>query len=144
MVLKMVTQFFIDMVPPTHTAQEKGLSKTKTGKTYAYTKKEVSSDWDRVECRIPERMFDTLTGAVELKTIFAYPRKDRHKEGEPKLTKPDGDNLVKPLKDILTRCGYWKDDAQVFDEEVTRLYSDRPGIYVRIREVEWTSDGNMN
>ena len=137
--MKKVTEFFIDMVPPTHTAQEKGLSKNRSGKIYAFTKPEVSADWARVECRIPERMFPTLTGPVSIKVIFGYPLCGRHAEGEPKVTKPDGDNLVKPLKDILTRAGYWRGDAQVSDGRITRMYTSRPGIYVEVSEVElWT------
>lgn len=41
-----------------------------------------------------------------------------------KTTKPDTDNLVKTLKDCLTRCGYWKDDALVASERCEKLYAD--------------------
>ena len=35
------------------------------------------------------------------------------KDGAWKITKPDTDNLTKLLQDVMTECGFWKDDALV-------------------------------
>ena len=40
----------------------------------------------------------------------------------PKTTRPDGDNLLKIVKDAATKAGWWKDDALVFLEYIRRIY----------------------
>ena len=49
--------------------------------------------------------------------------------------KPDTDNLVKLLKDCMTKVGFWKDDAQVTRDIVEKFWADIPGIYIRIKEM---------
>ena len=45
--------------------------------------------------------------------------------------------LQKMLKDCMTRCGFWKDDAQVARETVEKRWSDDPaGIYIEVEELE--------
>ncbi len=57
-----------------------------------------------------------------------------------KTTKPDTDNLLKTLKDCLTHCGFWKDDAQVCSESVVKFLSgeDWHGIVVNIQQLDGT------
>lgn len=38
-------------------------------------------------------------------------------------TKPDRDNLDKAFLDIMTQIGFWRDDAQVVDGAVRKIYS---------------------
>ena len=41
------------------------------------------------------------------------------------------------LKDCMTRCGFWKDDAQVVREHVEKKWSEDPvGIEIEITELE--------
>lgn len=40
----------------------------------------------------------------------------------PKTTRPDGDNLLKIIKDAAAKAGWWKDDAIVFIEYIRRIY----------------------
>lgn len=51
-------------------------------------------------------------------------RKPKGAKGILKTTKPDCDNLIKTLKDCMTRCGFWKDDALVFAEQCVKLWAD--------------------
>ena len=49
------------------------------------------------------------------------------------MTRPDTDNLQKLLKDCMTRTGFWRDDAQVCREDVTKRWSrEKPGIRIRV------------
>ena len=51
--------------------------------------------------------------------------------------------LQKLLKDCMTKCGFWKDDAQVVREMVEKRWADEPmGIYIEIMELEAKGDGN--
>ena len=40
------------------------------------------------------------------------------------------------LKDCMTQTGFWKDDALVASEIVEKFWSDIPGIYIHIEELE--------
>jgi Holliday junction resolvase RusA-like endonuclease len=41
----------------------------------------------------------------------------------PKTTKPDADNLWKPVMDALTEIGVWKDDCQVDTSGIERFWT---------------------
>lgn len=124
-------EFFISMIPPTITDQEKGIGQKKNGRPYVYTKPEVMEAREQIRCRVP--MCSTpLHGPVRLLTKWMYPTKDARKNGSYKDTRPDTDNSEKMLKDILTSCGYWLDDAQVASEIVEKFWCVTPGIYIKI------------
>lgn len=75
-----------------------------------------------------------IAGPVLLEVTWCFPKGD-HADGEPYVRKPDTDNLQKGLKDIMTELGWWVDDALVFSEHVTKIYSRVPGIRIDIEEV---------
>lgn len=56
--------------------------------------------------------------------------------GQYKDTRPDLDNSVKLLNDMMTRCRYWKDDSQVVDLHVIKRYAEEASIYVRLSEAK--------
>ncbi len=66
---------------------------------------------------------------------WCFPISRNHHDGEYRSSKPDTDNLQKLLKDCMTKCGYWKDDALVVLEIVEKFWSNIPGIYVYIDEI---------
>lgn len=130
----MKVEFFYPLKKiPTVTAQEKGVNfKTKS----FYTKSAVL-EVKRLYTVIllsnkPKRM---LEGAIALKVSFRFQKGKSHKEGEWKTTKPDTDNMLKLIKDVATECGYWRDDAQVSAELVTKKYSEISGIYFYAEEI---------
>lgn len=52
------------------------------------------------------------------------------------LTKPDLDNLIKQVKDVMTQMRFWGDDKQVvgYLEGTGKYYSDNPRWEIEIRE----------
>ncbi len=76
-----------------------------------------------------------MEGPIWLVTKWIYPPTTKHPENTWKTTKPDTDNLVKLLKDVLTDLGFWLDDAQVASEAIQKFYAPTPGIYVQIEEM---------
>jgi crossover junction endodeoxyribonuclease RusA len=73
--------------------------------------------------------------------LWLFPKGKSHKAGEWRVTRPDTDNLEKMLKDCMTRCGFWKDDAQVVREHVEKKWSEDPvGIEIEITELEVSED----
>lgn len=78
-----------------------------------------------------------LEGPIELHVTWLFPRGNRHKHFEWKITKPDTDNLQKMLKDCMTEVGFWKDDAQVVVEHVEKLWSNEPcGISITYNSLQ--------
>lgn len=128
-------EFFMAMVPPTVTHQEKQVHVV-DGKPKFYEPQELKTARAKLEAYLakykPEKKY---TGPVELVSTWCFPVRGKHKDGEPMTNKPDTDNLVKLLKDCMTKVGFWKDDALVCREIVEKFWADIPGIYIRIKEM---------
>ena len=129
--------FFIEMNPPTATAQEKKVTVV-GGKPRYYDPAPVKEARKKLTGKLIFHRPDTpLTGPVALTTLWLFSKGKSHKNGEWRSTKPDTDNLQKLLKDCMTKCGFWKDDAQVVRETVEKRWSNDPaGIYIEIEELE--------
>lgn len=81
-----------------------------------------------------DNVTDFRYALVRLMVKWCFP-KGKHADGEYRITKPDTDNLQKLLKDCMTACGFWKDDALVAAEMAEKFWAEIPGIYVRIEEI---------
>ena len=128
-------ELFMTMVPPPVTHQEKQVHVV-NGKPKFYEPQELKAARAKLEAHLakhkPEKKY---TGPVELVSTWCFPVREKHKDGEPMTNKPDTDNLVKLLKDCMTKVGFWKDDAQVTRDIVEKFWADIPGIYIRIKEM---------
>lgn len=128
-------EFFMAMVPPTVTHQEKQVRVVK-GKPKFYEPQELKEARRKLESYLAQHAPDLkCTGPMELVSTWCFPIKGNHKDGEPMTNKPDTDNLVKLLKDCMTNVGFWKDDAQVTREIIEKFWADIPGIYIRVTEL---------
>ncbi len=126
--------FFMDIIPPRATHQEKR-SVVLNGKKIFYDPPKVKEARDLyMTALLPHRPNKPYEGAVRLETVWSFPR-GRHKAG-PKTTKPDCDNMIKLLKDCMTYAGFWKDDALVACEVTEKMWGDVPGIYVVVEEID--------
>lgn len=128
-------EFFMSMVPPEATYQEHKVAVIK-GKPVFYDPPEVKAAKQKLTGYLvrhkPRKRYER---GVRLITRWCFPR-GRHKDGEYRITKPDTDNLQKMLKDCMTMCGFWKDDALVASELTEKFWAEIPGIYIRIEELE--------
>lgn len=129
------TQFFVDMIPPTVTAQEHKVAVIK-GKPVIYDTQKIKQAKSKLIAHLkaysPQEPY---RGALHLRVKWCFPIKGKHKNGEYKTSKPDTDNLQKMLKDCMTVVGFWKDDAQVVLEIVEKFWAKRPGLYIEVWEV---------
>ena len=129
----MKTEFFLPIIPPTRTHQEKQVNwKTKTFYEPAELKAARAKLQAYLGQHVPEKKY---TSAVRLITKWCFPLTGKHQDGEYKTTRPDTDNLQKLLKDVMTDLGYWTDDALVASEIIEKFWATRPGIYIKIEEV---------
>lgn len=129
------TEFFMKMDKvPTVTAQERRVTIVK-GKPVFYDSPRIKSAKTLLITHLkrykPAKPYEC---GVRLKVSWLFP-KGKHKDGEYRTTKPDTDNLQKMLKDCMTSCGYWTDDALVASEICEKFWADVPGIYIRIEEL---------
>lgn len=129
-----MTEFFIPIIPPTCTHQEKQVHVVK-GKPVFYEPPELKAARQKLTAHLlkyrPENKYNV---PVELVTKWCFPR-GRHKNGEYRASRPDTDNLQKLLKDCMTVAGFWKDDALVCREITEKFWAQIPGIYIRIGEL---------
>lgn len=123
------------MIPPTVTAQEHKVAVVH-GKPRFYDPPEVKEARSKLTAALaaytpPEPAYK----AVKLVVKWLFPRTGKHGDGEYKSTRPDTDNLQKLLKDCMTKCGFWRDDALVASEVTEKFWADVPGIWIHIEEL---------
>lgn len=128
-------RFFMPMVPPTTTHQQKQVT-VKKGKPVFYEPEDLKAARAKLMAHlgkhVPENKFD---GGVHLMVKWLFPITGAHKDGDWKITKPDTDNLNKLLKDCMTDLGYWKDDQLVASELIQKFYAETPGIFIQIERL---------
>ena len=129
-------EFFIPMKLPTITAQEQKIG-VRNRKPYKYDPPELKAARalfrDHLAKYAPPA---PITGPVRLHTVWCYQCNSTHPEPALKTTKPDTDNLVKLLKDVMTKLGFWHDDAQVALELIQKSWATKSGLYVAVEAVE--------
>lgn len=128
----MMTEFFMHMAKvPTTTAQQH-----KVSGSHFYDPPEVKAAKAKLMAHLGKHIPDIpYSKSVRLYTKWCFPITGKHHDGEYKYTRPDTDNLQKLLKDCMTKCGYWNDDALVASEVVEKFWANVPGIYIRIEEL---------
>jgi Holliday junction resolvase RusA-like endonuclease len=128
----MLTEFFVAMNPPTTTAQMHKI----TRKGQFYDPPELKAAKAKLEAHlaghVPEKRY---TGPIALSVMWCFDSHGRHPDGEWKTTRPDTDNLQKALKDIMTKLGFWTDDALVVREVIEKRWANVPGLLIRIEAV---------
>lgn len=128
--------FFLETQPPTVTAQEHKV-RVVHGKPMFYDTAKLKAARSTFERLLSQHRPEApLDGPVALTVEWHFFSKT-HKEGTWRVTRPDTDNLQKLLKDCMTRVGFWKDDAQVCREEVTKRWSrQQPGIHIKVVSID--------
>lgn len=130
----MTTEFFMAMIPPECTHQEKKVSVI-NGKPVFYDPPEVKKARMKLTSYLVQhKPAMPYKAGCRLLVKWCFP-KGKHNDGEYRITKPDTDNLQKLLKDCMTDAGFWKDDCLVASEIIEKFWADIPGIYIRIEEL---------
>ena len=131
----MIIDFFMAMEPPACTHQEKQVHVV-NGKPVFYEPAELKAARAKLRAHMSRHVpKEPAQGALRLTTWWCFPLQGSHWDGEYKTSKPDTDNLVKLLKDVMTDLGFWRDDAQVASEVICKYWAARPGIYMRLESL---------
>jgi Holliday junction resolvase RusA-like endonuclease len=131
--------FHLPITPPKATSQTKRLVMV-GGKPRFFAKKEhQSAENDLTLLCSRFAPAEPLTGPLMLRVDFVFPwRKSETKRrmalgSVPNDSRPDCDNLVKLIADVLTKLRFYNDDGQVADLHVTKAWGDQVGISVTIQ-----------
>lgn len=135
-------KFFIPMKSlPTATDQEKGFNtKTKT----VYLKTEAAAAREMLRAHLAKYVpAEPITNKpIKVKVIWCFPMTGKHKSGDPKITRPDTQNMNKALYDVMTELGFWDDDSRICEEHLYKIYADCPGLFMRIEEIKELETAN--
>jgi Holliday junction resolvase RusA-like endonuclease len=131
----MKLEFFLPMIPPTVTHQEKDVT-VKNGKPIFYEPPELKAARAKLQAHlaghVPKKKY---IGPTRVIVKWLFPITGNHYDGEWKITKPDTHNLNKLPFDIMEDLGFWDNDAIVCSEIIEKFYANRPGIYICIEEL---------
>ena len=132
---------FLKLDPPTATSQENKTAVV-NGRIMHYKSKSAQKTFATLTAALkPFAPAEPMEGPIRLMTVWKFPRGKSHKDGEWKTSRPDTDNLVKALKDVMTRLGFWKDDSQVCCEIISKFWSAEPGIDISFSQIRTTCYG---
>lgn len=134
--------FRLDCIPPTATAQQKGVF-VRGGKVRFFTKKKVREGENFLAALLSMHAPDVpFSEPVAVKVRWTFPwRKSERKSivtagnPVPHTSRPDLDNLEKALLDVMTRLNFWTDDSLVTEKSTSKWWGPRPGIDIEIRPV---------
>ena len=130
-----MTEFFMEMIPPTATHQQQGVTVDLYGVRHFYKRRNGEAE-ARLAMHLKKHIPETpYIGAIQVTAIWYFQIKGKHKDGEPYTSKPDIDNICKSLYDIMSKLGFWGDDKQIVKAHTEKYWSDKPGIFIRIEEV---------
>lgn len=130
-------RFFLNFEPnpPTVTHQEKKV-RVVNGKPVFYMPPALANARAILAAKLkPFAPKEPLDGPVALSVSWTFSR-PQSALSTWKTTKPDTDNLQKMLKDVMTECGFWKDDALVCSEYVEKIYheaDEKHGIMIIVK-----------
>lgn len=131
--------FRVDCVPPTATAQQKGVFVV-NGRPRFFVKKPVKQTEGFLAALIsmhaPDEPFDC---PMSLTVRWTFPfRKSERKSvvragvDVPHVSRPDLDNIEKSLLDVLTRLNFWTDDSLVAEKRTSKHWGAKPGIEIEM------------
>lgn len=137
--MKLLNEMVIKGSPSTRTAQQKGASVIR-GHIVFYEKKEVTRAKDDLKSFIMPLAPDVpYEGSLKVKILWLFDKKSLTKKEDNSFhtKKVDLDNLAKGCLDCFTDCGYWNDDSQIAELNLTKGWSrTNAGLYVQIWELE--------
>lgn len=129
-------QFFMPMIPPTVTHQQKQVTVTKAGKPRFYEPADLKAARAKLTAHLAQHKPDApFTGPVRCTVKWLFPLVAGKVHGQWKDTKPDTHNSNKLLFDVMTDLHFWQDDAQVCSEIIEKFYAEQPGIFIDIKEL---------
>lgn len=136
--------FFIPKRKAIHTSQQSGRHGSQTF-TKPEHKNQTGSLVEKVKPFIPK---EPLKGPIAVDVVIVKPyigadtgtkaqrAKTEHLQFVPDPVKPDWDNAVKPIMDVLGDEGFFENDSRIVQASVLQCRGPKPGIAIRLRALE--------
>lgn len=133
----MEIKFFVELDSiPKGTHQQRGV-RVVNGRPMFYTKKTVQDQMNFYGAILKmHRPAQPIEGAVRVEIGLHYPAKRKKDIGAPKVTRPDLDNMAKSIIDAAMAVGYFKDDSQICELHLSKIYSDVSGVFFYFSTIE--------
>ena len=84
----------------------------------------------------PYKPKEPSTEPIRVTINLFFDIKNKKLWGQYKATRPDCDNYVKELTDVMTQEKFWHDDAQVVELHVTKQYAEKAEIHITVEELK--------
>lgn len=133
--------FFLDIVPFKATHHAKKIVRRGRFVGLADKPELVKARQTYESLLIPYKPEKPLDGAIFMQLVFYFPFNKSHSKKFREFpryhtSKPDCSNLAKTFEDCLARMGFFSNDSRVARLEVSKHFSDNPGIQVYIQEAQ--------
>lgn len=140
---RIIISFFVPGVPRPQ-GSKKAFPHSKTGRIVVIDDCAKGKDWKHTVACFARKAYSgaPLQGAVSLDCVFQVMRPKAHfgkynlRSSAPMFptVKPDRTKLLRAVEDALTGI-VWRDDAQVVDGRVVKVYASRPGVEIMVTEL---------
>lgn len=132
----MILDITLPIEPPMTTYQQKGTT-FRNGKFCRYDRRGTDKSRAALVAALREHVPEKpLEGALALSVDWKFKPNKAHKSGEWFERRPDCDNLMKGLQDIMTALGFWQDDKQIVDLHVRKWWDDDYGLNITIEPLD--------
>lgn len=139
--------FFIKCNPPKTTAQAHRKATVVANRARIYVDAEGKMlENDYISLLTPYIPQTPFYKSITVDVLFVFPWRKSEKKSVvqyhyvPHTGKPDRDNAVKTLFDVMSMLRYWTDDDLIADGRITKIWGDNPGIGICIREAPESYD----
>ena len=141
--MKELDAFCIKGSPNTRTAQQKGLRVFK-GHAQFYEKKEVAeAKADLADALLSHVPDEPYKGDICLRVLWCFCKTSlsRKEQRTFKRSRPDLDNMVKGLLDVMVDVGFFEDDSYIVKLDLTKSWNvETPGLFIQILELDDTEN----
>lgn len=130
---------FLALVPPGVTHNDLEPYRRKGGtlgirKSEALKEAEAAYEARVRAAGVPESPLGAGGQALAVTLRVCFPCAGGKPQGAPHTKKPDLDNQVKTILDVLERCGVIANDAQVCGLDAAKAWCDPAGVYIKVDE----------
>lgn len=125
---------------PSRVTHQSGTRHTRNGRSY---KTQALKLWEnelraKLDSWVPD---EPITGPIRLHVTFGYLARRKKDAWKWKLTRPDTDNAIKTVKDVMTGLKFWNDDSQVVWETCKKMWVPAdPGIVITLEVLPGTAE----
>lgn len=77
-------------------------------------------------------------GSLYVRVLWSFDKKSltRRQQASFKEERPDLDNMIKGLADVMTKLGFWGDDSQIVRMDLMKIWNrKKPGLSIQIYQL---------